>query len=871
VLYRFIIKFVVVLIIFPFGVEAKVVDNSCLLYLMPCPQSVTLDDGYYLFSQQVDIYIEGMSNERQQAVLARSQKQLKRLTNLDFTHFKVVKSKEQADIVMVVQSNMVSEKQSELAYKLPTLGDDESYQLTIDQTLISIQANSDFGAIHALTTLVQIISDADGNLNKVKFHTTLQALHLPQLQIIDKPRFKWRGLLIDSVRHFIPISDIKRQLNGMAAAKLNVFHWHLSDDQGWRIESKRYPELHQMASDNLYYTQQEIKVVVAYASLLGIRVVPEFDVPGHASAIAVAYPELMAEKKQYNMERQWGVFEPVLDVSDAKVYQFIDEVVGELASLFPDSYVHIGGDEVNPKQWFNNDNIKQLMNDKKLNTSYDLHHYFNVKAQAILTKYQRKMMGWDEIYHPDLPKDIVIQSWRGLESLNMFAKRDYQGVLSTGFYIDQPQYSAFHYRNDPITNIDFYKSIPKNSKPSNIVFNKSDHHRTWQLTIPRLKGSDVTGSFILATKMNNSKAQSLSGYLKLNNNSFKKVTILTPLAAIGDPQKNDKALIFSMDSWMGPLQFELDLTLPTTLPETGLSKLATSPINRVFIGNAFYALIAQEPSEVELPNITLAPRLSPAQSNNILGAEATLWSEMVTKDNIDLRTWPRLFVIAERLWSQQELSNVDNMYQRLFFMHGYSEDIIGLKHNKQMLTGFSNFLGNANTKNNIGALVRLAELVEPAHYYTRHHIKYQQNKYHQLAPLDSFVDFLPVESFALIELNNMIRAYQKGKISALSSIKLKLKVWQENEKQLNRFIYNDSKFSDLIVLINDVKEFNQVATNIVGLCMSESPFPENTITQLSKQLNQLQKQQNEIVIAAIPLFHQLMAICQNENQQMIDK
>lgn len=844
-LYRFIIKFVAIFTFFPLGVYAQATNNACLLNLMPCPQNVTLDDGYYAFNQQVDIYIEGMSDERQHAALARSQKQLERLINIDFANFNLVKSKKLAEIILIVQGGMDRQNNSESAYRLPALGDDESYQLTIDRTLISIQSNSDFGANHALTTLIQLISIADENFNPANAETGLPTLKLPQLQIVDKPRFKWRGLLIDSVRHFIPISDIKRQLNGMAAAKLNVFHWHLTDDQGWRIESKRYPKLHQMASDNLFYTQQEIRDVVAYASLLGIRVVPEFDVPGHASAIAVAYPELMAEKKQYAMERQWGVFEPVLDVSDEKVYQFIDAIVGELASLFPDRYVHIGGDEVNPKQWLNNDNIKQLMNNEKLKTSYDLHHYFNVKAQAILSKHQRKMMGWDEIYHPDLAKDIVIQSWRGLESLNRFTNQGYQGVLSTGFYIDQPQYSDYHYRNDPIASSDFY-----------ISFVNADTHRTWQLTIPRLKGSDVVGSFILATTMNGSKAPSLNGFLKLNNNSYQQVSLLA----------TEERLIFSLDSWMGPLRFEIDSAQAPTLTDTAP---ANTPNNRVFIGNAFYPLIAQELNDLRFPDIALAPQISIEQSNNILGAEATLWSEMVTKDNIDLRTWPRLFVIAERLWSKQQLSDVDNMYQRLFFMDGYSANIIGLLHNKQMLNGFSNFLGNANTKQNIDALMRLAQLVEPAHYYTRHHIKYQQDKYHQLAPLDSFVDFLPVESYALIKLDNMIRAYQQGNTSVLTDIKSLLKAWQKNEKTLNSFILKDPQFVELIPLINDVTEFNQAAMKIVELCIGEAALPEDTslpkdtIASVNKKLNQLQEQQNEVVLSAIPLFQQLMTSCLN--------
>lgn len=856
---------------------AQQLEQTCL-NLMPCPQNLTLADGFVQLNKMPKVFIQGMSEARQKNVLNQVNLQLSRSHQANFTGLLLVNDKAHADIEIIVTTSIAKNER----YTLPKLGDDESYQLTIstqdtsDKTLsnkraksinkqahINIKANSDFGALHALTTLVQVIT-----MPETATPTTNKWL-IPKLTIQDKPRFKWRGLLIDSVRHFIPINTIKRQIDGMAAAKLNVFHWHLTDDQGWRFESKRYPKLHQLASDKLFYSQEEIKDLVHYASLRGIRVVPELDVPGHASAIAVAYPELMAENKPYAMERQWGVFEPLLDVSNANVYSFIDDLVSELTLLFPDNYLHIGGDEVNPKQWLNNDNIKQLMKNNKLKASDDLAHYFNVKVQKILTKHQRKMMGWDEIYHPDLPKDIVIQSWRGLESINMFANRDYQGVLSAGFYIDQPQSSAYHYRNDPVTTIDIYKTVPENTNSKNMTFDKNDLHRTWQLTIPRLKGSDVNGTFILAIKMNKDKDKdkSLIGYLKLNNNSYQKVTILTPEKVINQGQTHDKPLIYTVDSWMGPLRFELDLTaIP---PGNSLSKPVTAFKSRVFIGNAFYHLIAKELNEYKLPNIVLAPRLNAEQSKNILGAEATLWTEMVTPDNIDLRTWPRLFAIAERLWSPQKLNNVDNMYQRLFLIDRYSENIIGLMHNEQMRKGFSKILGDGTSKKNIDALVLLAESVEPAHYYTRHHIKYQQNKYHQLSPLESFVDFLPVESYALIELNNMITAYKNGNTSVLVNIKLTLKAWQENEKQLNSFTRKDVTFSALTQLINDVKKSNQVATKIVERCISKKPFPENTAAQLKKQLTQLQEQQNESVLAAIPLFQQLMTSCQNTNMQQV--
>lgn len=819
-----IIRSFVFLLFLSFWSSAKVANQGCVLSLMPCPQTMTLADGRFTLDHNANIYIEGMSDKRQQAAVTRLTAQLKRLHHFDFSGFTVVLDKAKADLIIVVNDNL-SANSSTLQY--PRLGDDESYQLTINQANISIQSKSEFGALHGLTTLVQLIYAADSDTHKTTTdsQSKLSVLALPLLHIADKPEFKWRGLLIDSVRHFIPLTDIKRQLDGMAAAKLNVFHWHLNDDQGWRIESKRYPKLQQLASDNLYYTQEEIKEVVAYASLLGIRVVPELDVPGHASAIAVAYPELIAEKKQYVMQRHWGVFEPVLDVSDPKVYQFIDDLVAEFSLLFPDSYLHIGGDEVNPAQWLNNDNIQLLMEKEKLADVEALHHYFNLKVQAILAKYQRKMMGWDEIYHPDLPKDIIIQSWRGLESINKFANQGYQGVLSTGFYIDQPQSSAYHYRNHAIVNGAIQQAI------------LNENYRSWSLSIPRLKGSAVTGHFILATEKNSHKTEETSGYLKLNNNAYKKVSIY--------PTINNQSLRFSMDSWMGPLSFEIELTAQTT--------------NRVFIGNAFYPLLAEELSTSDELTLALPNQLAPEQSKQILGGEAALWSELVTQDNIDLRTWPRLFVIAERLWSKPQLSNIDNMYQRLKVMDRFAADITGLQHKVQQQKGFSALLKEHNSEQNIHALLQLAQLVEPAHYYTRHHIKYQQHKYHQLAALDGFVDFLAVESVQMIELNKWVEAHQQGNPSALAKIRSKVKTWQDNQLLLNPLKTHDP---ELNTLIKDIEVFNQVAENIVQLCSNQPLSPQFTSSQLHHQLKRLQERQNETVIAAIPVFEKLLASCQ---------
>jgi hexosaminidase len=356
---------------------------------MPYPQSVKLNGGKFFLKEKININFQGMSVKRQKNAINRFNSHLsnQHLANKQNSLLKAVKlnTVENAKIHVVVTNNNKD-------YALPKLGTDESYQLNINEKKIEIIASSDFGALHGLETLSQLLAN----------ESTLGTL--PTLTIVDKPRFKWRGLLIDSVRHFIPISTIKRQLDGMAAAKLNVFHWHLTDDQGWRFASIAYPKLQELASDGLYYSRAEMKSVVEYASLLGIRVVPEFDVPGHASAIAVAYPELSSKPGEvYQMERHWGVFEPLLDPSNTQVYQFIDTLVQELTEIFPDDYLHIGGDEIHPLQWEESINIQAFMNDHKINSSEELHVVFNEKVLKILSKYQRKMMGWDEVFQPNLP------------------------------------------------------------------------------------------------------------------------------------------------------------------------------------------------------------------------------------------------------------------------------------------------------------------------------------------------------------------------------------------------------------------------------------------------------------------------------------
>jgi hexosaminidase len=236
----------------------------------------------------------------------------------------------------------------------------------------------------------------------------------------------------------------------MAAVKMNVFHWHLSEDQGFRIESKRYPKLQEMGSAGLYYTQEQVREVIAYAAERGVRVIPEFDMPGHAGAWMVGYPELASAPGPYEIQRQWGVFDPVMDPTREETYQFLDGFIGEMAALFPDEYFHIGGDENNGKQWEANSRIQEFMRAHGYHTTAELQTYFNQRVLQIVQKHGKKMVGWDEILTPDLPKGTVVQSWRGYKSLDQAAREGYGAIWSTDYYLDHMGPAEYYYLSDPL-------------------------------------------------------------------------------------------------------------------------------------------------------------------------------------------------------------------------------------------------------------------------------------------------------------------------------------------------------------------------------------------------------------------------------------
>ncbi|OHU96054.1 hypothetical protein BIW53_08720 [Pseudoalteromonas byunsanensis] len=779
------------------------------LALMPSPKKMHVTQQHLVLPENIQVFMTGFDEPRQSLQFSRLQSALAQSSSLQSSTL-LKSALPDTSLLQIVVPEKSSKKGHHL---LPQFGDDESYTLEIGAQGIHIQANSVFGAQHAVSSLMQLLATAEDG-------------RLPYLRIEDAPRFAWRGLLIDSVRHFIRVDTIKRQLDGMAAAKLNVLHWHLSDDQGWRVEFQAFPLLTQMASDGQYYTQQQVREVVNYAALHGIRVVPEFGMPGHASAIAVAYPQLMSEVKDYDMQRHWGVFKPLLDVSKPQVYEFIETLFAQVATLFPDQYVHIGGDEVDPEQWLKNKDIQALMQAQSFTDGHDLQAYFNQRVQAILHKQQRIMMGWDEVYHPKLPRDIVVQSWRGHDSLNSLARKGYQGILSTGFYIDQPQYTDYHYRNDPLGD----------AEPLDMSLELSS---AYSFTIDRLKGSDVAGELLI---MGDDAQQLL---IKFNDQRHK-VAQLNKRYTLDGTQYS----VVTLDSWMGPLEFELALS---------------GGDSSVMIGNSRYPMTLKRndtPSTVS----SIKP-LTSSEQQRILGAEATIWSELVNDDNLDLRIWPRLFAIAERLWSPQAVKNRENMYQRLEVMDNYGANVLGLAHQRQYHQGLSHLLSpalsDAERQRSLTFLLAFSSRLEPAHYYTRHHIKYLKEQYHQHAPMNAIVDFLPVESSAVRQLQSAFSRYRAGKVDALEQVEKDTLELQAQLLDAQQVLTDNDNLTHLQPILARLLKLNVLTLGVIENCRRQVIHPPQKQAQVAQQLRSLQELQSELVLAAVEPVRKLYLDCQN--------
>jgi len=315
---------------------------------------------------------------------------------------------------------------------------DESYTLQVTSAGAELRAHGPAGVLRGMATFLQLVQ------------TDSAGFCVPAVEIRDQPRFPWRGLMLDVARHFLTLGTLKRNLDAMELVKMNVLELHLSDAEGFRLESKIYPRLQDLGSGGQYYTQKEIRELVDYARERGIRVVPEIEMPGHSKALLVAYPRLATLSGPYALGADHNNTRATIDPTREEVYEFLDRLLGEIGALFPDRYFQAGGDEVNGAQWSRNPRIQAFMKQRGFGDKHQLQAYFTERVHKILSRHGKTMIGWDEVLQPNLAKDIAVQAWRSSKMVERSTAEDHITLVSAGYYLDHGLTAAAYYAVDPL-------------------------------------------------------------------------------------------------------------------------------------------------------------------------------------------------------------------------------------------------------------------------------------------------------------------------------------------------------------------------------------------------------------------------------------
>ena len=726
-------------------------EDRAQIYLMPLPTELVLGNGQFELESDLGHIFNNSSTPRLKSAIKRFYSKLSSHTGIPFKGGDITK-------LILDCKNTGNE--------YPSIKDDESYNLSVTSENITISANSETGILHGLESLLQLPKEMDGKWV------------LPELKLKDEPRYPWRGLMIDVGRHWIPKDVILRNLDAMATLKMNVFHWHLTDYQGFRIESKLYPKLHKMGSEGNYYTQEDIKEVVNYASERGIRVVPEFDVPGHTTSWFVGHPELASFPVPYVLDTVFGILDPVMDPTEEKVYNFLDRFFGEMAALFPDEYIHIGGDEVNPIHWNRNASIQKFMDEQGIGGHYELQTYFNIRLQKILEKYDKQMMGWDEIIHPNLPKkNIVVQSWRNQKSLWDAAKGGNKAVLSNGYYLDYKQPAGVHYKVDPLV-ISGAITIDIDSM----------NWKGWETTL-NARGTELKGSLYLF-----GEGENLRGIMNFMEN----------ISSFTDAVIEGNSLSFSHETPFGKINYNLIGERDSLKGNANIS-IITADFKAKRIGGT------DMPNGEPLPKFEKIIPLTPEQEVFILGGETCMWSEMVDSITMESRIWPRAAAVAEKLWSSKELTtDIGDMYRRIMIMDDRLEEL-GLKHRASSET----LIHNMVEKPYYDPLRTLVNVLQEDKFFNRMVI-YDPELYTS-TPLNRVVDAARPESYIAYNFTNDVESWIENEDNeAKARITQKLIIWAENHTKLSPAFDKTERLKEIELHSINLSELSKLALDFLN-------------------------------------------------------
>ncbi|HEY5537012.1 MAG TPA: family 20 glycosylhydrolase [Ignavibacteria bacterium] len=427
------IKFVFLFLVLAFAIQVRAQDNS-LFNIIPLPAEVIMKQGVFEIDNNTYICIN-VKDQYSNAIFLNEY--LKKISGFELKIW--VGSIPISDKIIFLNTD-------ENAGVL-----NEGYTFSVNEKEIRITSINSSGVFYGLQTLFQLIQ---GNTNN----------KIPCLEIKDYPRFKWRGMHLDVCRHFFPKEFVKKYIDYIAMYKMNTFHWHLTDDQGWRIEIKKYPKLTEIGAwrkgtligsyreyphkyDTItyggFYTQEDIKEIVEYAAMRNVTIVPEIEMPGHSLAALASYPELSCTGGPFDVAREWGTYEDVYCPKE-EIFKFLEDVLTEVMELFPGKYIHIGGDEVPKDIWKKCKNCQELIKREGLKDENGLQSYFIKRIEKFINSKGKTLIGWDEILEGGLAPNATVMSWRGTEGGIDAAKQNHDVVMTPGGYC-----YFDHYQGDP--------------------------------------------------------------------------------------------------------------------------------------------------------------------------------------------------------------------------------------------------------------------------------------------------------------------------------------------------------------------------------------------------------------------------------------
>jgi len=390
------------------------------IQIIPQPQEIKIEEGFFEINKNTTITT--FPDSKNEALY------LKQLIE-NSSNFKI-------DIVFT-ESISLEEANTILLFNQHQINSKEAYQLTSTEHSLGILSMSNIGLMNGIQTLRQLfINDFHSNQKR-------DIWYLPTVTIKDSPKFKHRGLLLDCSRHFYKKEVIKKYIDLLALYKMNVLHWHLTEDQGWRIAIDKYPKLTEIGAWRTeldgskyggFYTKSDIRKIVAYATERHITVIPEIELPGHSQAAIAAYPYLSCTGEQIEVANDWGVFKEIYCAGNDSVFTFLEDVLTEVMELFPSKYIHIGGDEAPKFRWEHCDKCQQRIKDENITDEHGLQSYFISRIEKFLNKNGRQLIGWDEILEGGLSENATVQSWRGMEGGITAANSGHNAIMSPTSY-----------------------------------------------------------------------------------------------------------------------------------------------------------------------------------------------------------------------------------------------------------------------------------------------------------------------------------------------------------------------------------------------------------------------------------------------------